>query len=199
MRVELAKLHRSLDTTMIYVTHDQVEAMTMADKIVVLRDGRIEQVGTPLELYNHPANLFVAGFIGAPRMNFLDVGVTGRSGERLDLTLPGGFATHLPIQDAAVSAGQKMTLGIRPEHLSPAAAGDDAAIAVTVDVVEHLGSGTAVYGRLDGSNTLTMMLPGQHGIQAGERMALTARPEAYHLFDAQGLAVRGAAPAAAAR
>ena len=118
MRVELAKLHQRLATTMIYVTHDQVEAMTLADRIVVFSDGRIEQVGTPLEIYRRPANLFVAGFIGAPKMNLIEARVVTVSPGQVEVALPGGRAV-LAAEGRALTAGAPVTFGVRPEHVRP--------------------------------------------------------------------------------
>jgi multiple sugar transport system ATP-binding protein len=160
-RAELSALHKRLSTTMIYVTHDQTEAMTLADRIVVLRDGRIEQLGTPLDLYNKPANLFVAGFIGAPRMNFLP-------GDKL----PG-------------TAGA--SVGIRPQHLR-AANGADAKLTAKVTLVEALGYETVVHGVID-DLPLLAVLPGQKMFRPGEEIALTYDPENLHAFDEQGLRV----------
>ena len=159
-RVELARLHRELGATMIYVTHDQVEAMTLADRIVVLDRGRIAQVGAPMELYNRPANRFVAGFIGAPAMNFLPAGA-----------LPG----------APAGAAE---LGIRPEHLVPAAEGP---IAATVAHVERLGAETLVHAEGPGGLPLTARVQGQGDWPVGA--ALRLAPDAAHLhwFDAGGL------------
>src|SRR5689334_18422209 len=117
MRIELAKLHESLNATMIYVTHDQVEAMTMADKIVVLRAGVIEQVGSPLELYHHPANLFVAGFIGSPKMNLLPGRVLSTDADGVIVELGNGMPLRIPVETSRVSGGETVTAGIRPEHL----------------------------------------------------------------------------------
>ena len=118
MRVEINKLHRRLGATMIFVTHDQVEAMTLADRIVVLRAGVIEQVGTPLELYNHPANLFVAGFIGSPRMNFLAAEVAARrTAANRASAAASGLRLTVPVADGRCAAGDKVTIGVRPEHL----------------------------------------------------------------------------------
>ena len=117
MRVEIAKLHQRIDATMIYVTHDQVEAMTMADKIVVLQGGIIEQAGTPLELYHHPRNLFVAGFIGSPKMNFLATTVAAQDEGGATVDLPGGGSVRVPVQPGHVGVGEAVTLGVRPEHL----------------------------------------------------------------------------------
>src|SRR6478672_6061266 len=138
MRVEINRLHRRLGTTMIYVTHDQVEAMTMADKIVVLRAGRVEQVGAPLDLYNAPANRFVAGFIGSPRMNFVSARVLDAQPEHLRLAFAGGREATFPVSDGGLSAGETVTVGVRPEH---AGFGDgEVALDVTIEVVEQLGA-----------------------------------------------------------
>jgi lactose/L-arabinose transport system ATP-binding protein len=145
-RVEIAKLHQALGATIIYVTHDQTEAMTLASKIVVLRAGRVEQVGPPLQLYEDPDNQFVAGFIGSPRMNFLTARVTD---DGLGLSF-GGTSAALPPLTRRLSPGQAVTLGIRPEHL----AGGATPLAVTVDVVEHLGATAYVYTHLASGEVL---------------------------------------------
>ena len=119
MRLEIARLKRSLpDTTMIYVTHDQVEAMTMADRIVVLNAGNVEQAGAPLELYNHPRNLFVAGFIGSPQMNFVKSEITAASEREATVALPGGGS--ITVAASGRKVGEKVTFGVRPEHLDSA-------------------------------------------------------------------------------
>src|SRR5262250_1993859 len=147
MRLEIAQLHESLARTMIYVTHDQVEAMTLADKIVVLNAGNIEQAGSPLDLYHHPVNLFVAGFIGSPKMNFLatDVRAAGPAGVRV--ALPGGGAIEVPVAANGVQPGAKATLGVRPEHLIPGhlVPGQAGGLAGDVAVVERLGGDTYLY------------------------------------------------------
>ncbi len=158
-RAEIAALHERVKTTMIYVTHDQVEAMTLADRIVVLRAGRIEQVGTPLELYNTPANKFVAGFIGAPHMNFI-AAATG--------TLP---ARPGPAR-----------LGIRPHHLFRAGEGIEA----TVRLVEELGSETVVHANASGE-PLIAVLQGQQKLRAGDPITLGYEPANLHYFDPDGL------------
>ena len=180
MRVEIAKLHRQLGNTMIYVTHDQVEAMTLADKIVVLRGGVVEQVGAPLDLYNRPANQFVAGFIGSPKMNFLAVAPGGEPGA----VLLAGTPIRLPERFAA-AGGAALTLGVRPEHVlagaAPLGLGD-----VTVEHVEHLGHDTLVYGRLGDGQALSLVLDGQRRIAAGDTLPVGADPEQLHLFDQGG-------------
>src|SRR5438270_2503798 len=123
MRIELSRLHEELAATMIYVTHDQVEAMTLADKIVVLQAGVVEQAGSPLELYHHPRNLFVAGFIGSPKMNFLPATVTAADAAGATVQLPGGGSVAVPVRPGRVKAGDAVTFGVRPEHLRPADAG----------------------------------------------------------------------------
>ncbi len=163
MRLEISELHKQLDTTMIYVTHDQVEAMTMADKIVVLRAGNIEQVGSPLELYRRPQNKFVAGFIGSPKMNFL----TG----------------------ATAAAYDAQTIGIRPEHLEVSRdSGDWKGV---VGVSEHLGSDTFFHVPVpDSDDPLTVRASGEVDLKRGEEIFLTPIQEHLHRFDAQGLAIR---------
>ncbi len=158
MRLEITELHQHLNTTMIYVTHDQTEAMTMADRIVVLNRGRIEQVGSPLELYHNPANLFVAGFIGSPKMNL----VNGAEAEKL------GAAT----------------VGIRPEHmlLSP----DKGLWHGTVAVAEHLGSDTFLHIRADEIGPVTARVNGEVGLDHGETVWMSPQPDKVHRFGADG-------------
>jgi ABC-type sugar transport system ATPase subunit len=178
MRGEISALHRRLGATMIYVTHDQVEAMTMADKIVVLRAGRIEQVGAPLDLYNKPANRFVAGFIGSPQMNF--VGVTAGAGGSLAPAF--GGSVRVP-GVATTPAGTRLTLGIRPEHLTLQA--QDGAIALPIEVqqIEQLGGQSLIYGALPGdAGRLTVHSPGQVATRFGETLTAYAPAEACHVF-----------------
>ena len=162
MRLEISELHERLKTTMIYVTHDQVEAMTMADKIVVLRDGYIEQVGSPLELYNSPANLFVAGFIGSPKMNF--------------------------IEGAEASKHGAHTIGVRPEHL--VITQDAGMWQGTVGVAEHLGSDTFLHVAVDGVGTLTVRAPGELALRHGDAITVTVPGDKIYRFDRDGSAVR---------
>jgi multiple sugar transport system ATP-binding protein len=161
MRLEISQLHERLRTTMIYVTHDQVEAMTMADKIVVLNAGRIEQVGSPIDLYNHPRNLFVAGFIGSPKMNL----VGGQLAEDF------GAAT----------------IGVRPEHLRLAENGQG--WAGTVQVAEHLGSDTFLYVDVPGAGLVTVRVEGERKLSPGDPARLAPDPARIHRFDAGGLAM----------
>jgi multiple sugar transport system ATP-binding protein len=180
MRVEIAKLHNDLGNTMIYVTHDQVEAMTMADKIVVLRSGVIEQAGAPLELYNHPRNLFVAGFIGSPKMNFLSASA--------------GDNGSLRVGETTLSLGRDApratTLGIRPEHITLAEGSGAKFADVSVDLVENLGGQTVVYATTTDGQELTIVLEGQRAVETGARLALYVDPAKAHVFDAEGLALR---------
>jgi ABC-type sugar transport system ATPase subunit len=177
MRGEIAALHRRLKATSIYVTHDQVEAMTMADKIVVLRAGRIEQVGAPLELYNRPANQFVAGFIGSPQMNF--VAVTAQA----DGAVAPAFGSSVTVPGANASAGTALTLGVRPEHLSLQSQPGALALPITVSQVEQLGGLSLVYGTLPGGETrITVQSAGQVRTAPGDTLTAYAAPDSCHLF-----------------
>ena len=185
MRVELSKLHADLGATMIYVTHDQVEAMTMADRIVVLRDGRIEQAGSPLNLYNHPSNQFVAGFIGSPKMNFLAATVSGGPASTLPLTLEGGGEIIVPLAAPAALAGQGVTVGIRPEHVETVATG----LALGVTLTEQLGGNTVLYGTLANGQPLVVQSVGQAQVKRGDVVHVRLPPDKCHVFDATGRAV----------
>ena len=167
MRLEIAGLHRQLGATMIYVTHDQVEAMTLADRIVVLNAGRVEQVGTPLELYRRPASLFVAGFIGSPRMNFLD----------------GAF-----FDGVGASRNGAATVGIRPEHFSLSRS--EGQWRGKVSLAEHLGSDTFVHVDVDGMGTITARASGDLDVRHGDPLWLTPDQTCLHRFDAQGRAIQ---------
>ncbi len=171
MRAEIRELHQRLRTTTAYVTHDQIEAMTMADKIVVLQGGRIEQIGAPLELYDRPANAFVAGFIGSPAMNLIAGRVAGGAVEALGARLP------LP-HGARVEEGREVTYGIRPEHLSLG----DGGIAAEVAVVEPTGLETHVVVRAGGQE-LTGLFRERHAFRPGQALTLAPVREAVHLFD----------------
>jgi len=150
-RVELARLHRELKSTMIYVTHDQVEAMTLGTRIVVLNGGRIEQVGTPSDLYERPANRFVAGFLGSPRMNFFDATLVAQDQRGATVQLAGGARVQVAADAARARTGDKVTLGVRPEHLQMARPGSgEGGIGAAVALVEYLGDVTLVYFQVDG-------------------------------------------------
>src|SRR5215208_2085200 len=184
-RKELAALHGEIGGTMIYVTHDQVEAMTLADRIVVLRAGRIEQVGTPLDVYNNPANLFVAGFIGSPRMNLLPARVVS-SGQ----VTVGNDTRSIPLPSTGETAsGAGITLGARPEHIDVVDE-TQADLIITVNLVEQLGGETYLYGSAPGLPELTVRQDGQAKYDRNQRVGLRLEREALHLFDADGQAIR---------
>ncbi|MEJ6391993.1 sn-glycerol-3-phosphate ABC transporter ATP-binding protein UgpC [Gymnodinialimonas sp. 2305UL16-5] len=188
MRVELSRLHSTLGNTMVYVTHDQVEAMTMADKIVVLRDGRIEQVGTPLELYHKPANQFVAGFIGNPNMNFVSVTCTRTGPDGVRITLRGGNADIVvPVDPDTVQPGEALTLGIRPDELQQTDA--QTGLSFIPEVVERLGSQTVCYGRTPDETPICITTAGTARVTVGQSVTLTFQPADAHLFDTDGNAL----------
>jgi multiple sugar transport system ATP-binding protein len=192
MRAELAKLHQALAATMIYVTHDQVEAMTMADRIVVLNGGLVEQVGPPLELYRNPATKFVAGFIGAPRMNMLETQVISSGSAAVQLALPGGAVLGVPPAAAALPPGTKLTLGLRPELLALADAGPLRGI---VDVVEHLGAETLVHVQLAEAGLVILKAPADCPARPGAHVSIAITPAHVNLFGADGRALATRAPA----
>jgi len=191
MRLELAKLHKELDATMIYVTHDQVEAMTLADKIVVLRDGRIEQIGSPIELYDNPANVFVAGFIGSPRMNFIRAVLDQRDAKRLSVSLPEFDDARVQFKGEVNSASEEFLLGIRPEHFdlkteSLMAPADQVSISTRVDVIENLGSSAFAYTRNDDNTPkLTIDLGDSRHVRESENLNVAFKAEDCLLFDQQ--------------
>jgi multiple sugar transport system ATP-binding protein len=188
MRIELANLHRELGATMIYVTHDQVEAMTLADRIVILNAGRIEQIGSPLELYHRPDNLFVAGFMGSPRMNFIPGMVKGTQGGKLIVETP----AHSLIQTEApdkLQQGSKVTLGARPEHICISDAGNG--IPALVQAVERLGDISYVYAGITGSSEpLVLRADPERDVAPGQQIHLSITPSRLHVFDAQGKVCR---------
>ena len=187
MRIEIAKLHDDLDATMIYVTHDQVEAMTLADKIVVLQAGIVEQVGSPLELYHHPTNLFVAGFIGSPKMNFMKTSITAVDGGTATVTLPGGSPITIPVQAEGLNVGDAVTLGVRPEHMMEKGGGDGQ-MPGNVFVVERLGGETFLYIRGEGDELITVQADGDSTSKAGDQLSIGISAATCHLFDADGIA-----------
>jgi len=184
MRVELKRLHERLETTAIYVTHDQVEAMTLGDRVVVMKDGRVQQVGEPLELYGRPANKFVASFIGSPAMNFVDVTVAEAGGalwaeaEGLRVKMPAPLAAR-----ARARAGQRLTLGVRPEALVIANGADDYSFATAVDVVEPLGNEILLNFRAGGVAMVARVDPAVR-LKVHESVRFALDPERVHLFDA---------------
>ena len=177
MRIEIRRLHQSIRTTSIYVTHDQVEAMTLADRLIVMNAGHAEQVGAPLEVYERPASVFVAGFIGAPAMNLLRARVAGGR------AMAGAAALPLP-QAAGLGEGREIDWGVRPEHVELAPGAADADAEVAVDLVEALGADTLVHARLADGGALTLRLPGTTRVREGDRLPLRLPPAALHAFDA---------------
>jgi alpha-glucoside transport system ATP-binding protein len=190
-RIEIARLNEQMaDTTMIYVTHDQVEAMTLADRIVVLSAGNIEQVGAPLELYERPANLFVAKFIGSPAMNVIPAKITD-AGATTTVTLTGGKSVTLDIPTPESEKGKTASFGVRPEDLRVAGATDDYLFEGEVSIVEALGEVTLLY--IEGlvqNEPIIVKLPGTHDIKRGQKMHFSAERSKLHLFDADGRTYR---------
>jgi multiple sugar transport system ATP-binding protein len=187
MRMELARLHRELGTTMVYVTHDQVEAMTLGTRIAVFNGGRIEQVGRPMDLYRDPATQFVAGFLGSPRMSLITATATAEN-DGVHLSLGDAGSLHLP--GAPLTGNpREVTLGVRPEHFRLAP--PDAGLRATVDQVEHLGDCDIAYARLAGREDIaTVKLPASHAALApGDAVWLQADTDQCHVFDAQGRVV----------
>ncbi len=188
MRIELSNLHKQLQATMIYVTHDQVEAMTMADRIVVLSGGDIEQVGAPLELYHKPANLFVAGFIGNPRMNFLEADCTAADANGVTVKLANGATATVPVTSRPDVAGTRLTLGIRPEHTLIGAG--DFQIDFKPDVIERLGIHSVAYGKIGSTDhAYCGLFPGAAALNEDQPMTIGFNAEDCHLFDQKGQAL----------
>ena len=183
MRTEIKELHQRLKTTTVYVTHDQIEAMTLADRIVVLNGGVIEQVGRPMELYERPRNLFVAEFIGSPKMNLLPVEIVEGSAAGATVRTAAGETVRVAVAAASAAPGQAATLGIRPEHLAVGGEGD--AITARVTFVETLGHATYAYLEA-GDSPLTVLAPGDMRPAVGETLTLRPAPAQAHLFDRAG-------------
>jgi multiple sugar transport system ATP-binding protein len=187
MRVELAKLHQNLKTTMVYVTHDQIEAMTMADKIVVLNDGVVQQFGAPMELYHHPTTKFVAGFIGHPKMNFLKTTNAVVDSSELKVNI-GAETISLPVEIGETKSGDIIELGIRPEDLKLSS--DNQGLSMNVEVVEHIGATVIIYGPAAGNDDFCAVLPGDTLIHPGETISLLINSSKCHAFNSQGIALR---------
>ena len=182
MRLEIKRLQRDLGTTSLYVTHDQVEAMTLADRLIVMNAGVAEQIGTPLDVYAEPATAFVAGFIGSPAMNFLP-GTVADDGRGVALD---GSSQALLLPPPSSASRDKVTVGIRPEHLEPVSV-DAASLELTVDLVEALGADSLVHGQLAGAaqgSAVTVRVDGARRVAAGETLSLAVAPEHVHFFDA---------------
>ena len=190
MRVELSRLHKELGTTMIYVTHDQVEAMTLGERIVVFNGGHIEQVGTPLELYNKPGNLFVAGFLGSPKMNVVPARVVSADANSATLHLPGSAIVRAAVDGSALQPGVAVTLGIRAEHVSVALADSQNAVPATIGHIEHLGDVSIVYVQVEGVSEMLSFKQATGGVthKAGDAINLHFPAEHCHVFGADGKA-----------
>jgi multiple sugar transport system ATP-binding protein len=194
MRIEIARLHQRMGATMVYVTHDQVEAMTLADKIVVLNDGRVEQVGSPLELYHRPVNRFVAGFIGSPQMNFIDAVVSAADARSVAVSLPAGACLRVPADGSALRSGDRISVGVRPEHLTRgAAAGDGVVLPARCVVVEQLGESHLLHAELQDAGELpariTIRAPGDGHVATGATVSVGVPAAHCHLFGGDGRAV----------
>jgi len=188
MRTEIKRVHQKVMTTTVYVTHDQVEAMTLADRVVVMNNGRIEQIGAPQELYHHPKTRFVAGFIGSPAMNFIDCTVTGTDGN-LAVDAPGGFLIAVPPASRGALEryrGQPVTLGIRPEDIRQSGPSDpkDSQVEAVVEVVEPLGNEILIDVKV-GPNPMVARVPPTSRLRMHERVRLSLDPERLHFFDAK--------------
>jgi multiple sugar transport system ATP-binding protein len=190
MRIELKRLRERVATTSVYVTHDQVEAMTLGDRVVVMNAGRVEQVGTPLQIYNHPVSRFVAGFIGSPAMNFVDVEVEGGQGDALYLRRGDGLRLRAPVERREALArhiGRAVTLGVRPEHVALAngvvPADDGGVLEGRVEVTEQLGSELHAEVRVGDAPLTVSRLDPEAGLRQGEPVRLTLSPQRLHFFD----------------
>ncbi|MCX7220421.1 MAG: TOBE domain-containing protein [Burkholderiales bacterium] len=192
MRIELSRLHQELKTTMIYVTHDQVEAMTLGQRIAVFNGGRIEQVGAPLALYEAPANLFVAGFLGAPKMNLLKARVVQIRQQNVTVQLADGSELAVEIDGQSLAIAEQVTLGCRAEHLTLASDESDAAnrLKLTVNFVEYLGDAAIVYANLENEpSVVAIKLPMESAsVKAGATIQVQLPAGRCHLFDAKGKA-----------
>lgn len=190
MRLHIAKLHQELKTTMVYVTHDQTEAMTLADKIVVMNYGKVEQVGSPMALYYNPINRFVAGFIGSPKMNFLPVKVTATAIDQVQVRLPSQQLVWLPVDSAGVQVGSNMSLGIRPEHLLSSDIAD-VTLEGEVQVVEQLGHETQIHIEIPAiRQNLVYRQEDVVLVKEGAILGIGLPPERCHLFREDGSACR---------
>ncbi|TPI26804.1 sn-glycerol-3-phosphate ABC transporter ATP-binding protein UgpC [Mesorhizobium sp. B3-2-1] len=188
MRVEISRLHKELGATMVYVTHDQTEAMTLADRIVVLRGGHVEQIGRPLDLYDNPDNIFVAGFVGSPKMNFIKAHIVGRDAKGVVVELAGEEKTRVvqPLTGAAPEPGSKVIVGVRPEHFGSAGEGD-ADLTVAIDVVEHLGGTSFLYARTAHGEDVVIQ---RDAAKVPETSDVTVSIRKSYLFDEKGLRLR---------
>ena len=192
MRIELSKLHKELGSTMIYVTHDQVEAMTLADRIAVFNGGVIEQLGTPLDLYERPANLFVASFLGSPKINLVKVNFVEQRPAGATVRLQGGAVLTLPLDGQGLQVGAPLTLGIRPEHVHTEHAPDDAHVQADFELLEHLGDVQLAYYRVSGSTEnwcVKRAAKAAHPVAASS-VSLGLPCAHCYLFDGKGVALK---------
>jgi len=187
MRLHIAKLHQELKTTMIYVTHDQVEAMTLADKIVVMKEGKVEQIGTPMNLYYNPVNQFVAGFIGSPKMNFLPATVLTWQPDRLEIALTADKTLTLDMATERLMPGETVTFGIRPEHLLPQ--GDGNELEFHCEVVERLGNSTYLFGQCLGVDGFKLLVPGDRAVDPYQHLTTGFETARCMVFNQAGLRV----------
>ncbi len=187
-RLEIAKLHKQLEATIVYVTHDQVEAMTLGDKIVVMNDGYIQQAGSPLELYQRPQNLFVATFIGSPKMNLFTGTVIAIETDHLRIRLGSGQEIRADVSAGTTKAGDAVTVGLRPEHILENAHSGEV-FSGKVSIVEHLGEANFIYVTLQDGQDLLVRGDGNNPVHIGDSVTLSAPSNAFHVFDAQGLAL----------
>ncbi|GHD69204.1 ABC transporter ATP-binding protein [Jeongeupia chitinilytica] len=192
-RLEIAKLHKDLAATIVYVTHDQVEAMTLGDKIVVMHDGHIQQAGSPLELYQQPANLFVATFIGSPKMNLIDGIVTEASATGVAVKVAGDQIVRTEVDGSGIAVGDKVSVGIRSEHLWEGDAGSER-FHGKVNLVEHLGEANYLYLTLENGQDVVVRGDGERAVHIGDTIALSAPAAAFHVFNRDGLALRRLKP-----
>lgn len=189
MRHELSKLHKKLKSTMVYVTHDQIEAMTLADRIVVLDQGKISQMGTPLELYNHPKNIFTASFIGSPKINLLEGKVVNSQHGKTRVNLGGGINIDLNRHTPQVKAGDAITLGLRPEHIDVHIKTNDVVLEVQPHAIENLGDSTYVYAKLLNHSDIRVKLQGQHTFNNQDVFTLGINPNDILVFNQKGDAI----------
>jgi len=190
MRHELAKLHRQLKSTMIYVTHDQVEALTLADRIVVLNNGRIEQIGAPLELYNRPANEFTAGFIGSPRINMMQGRILRNDDGDASVRLEGGIDIALDVGSCRLNVGDAIALGIRPEHVALTGCAPSIAFDLELNAIEALGHSTFLYAVLGTGQDFRIKLDGHHDLGRASRLRVYVDRRNILIFDHGGKALR---------
>jgi multiple sugar transport system ATP-binding protein len=187
-RLEIAKLHKQLEATIVYVTHDQVEAMTLGDKIVVMNDGYIQQAGSPLELYQRPQNLFVATFIGSPKMNLFKGTISAVEADCLRIKLSSGQEIRADVAAGSARAGDAVTVGLRPEHILENAHSGEV-FSGKVSIVEHLGEANFIYVTLQDGQDLLVRGDGNNPVHIGDSVTLSAPSNAFHVFDAKGLAL----------